>query len=221
MKKNDKQHICPECEGTNIKFGPVEIKFDRHTFSGKTYICKDCDNYLSSPKLEFQIEEWAKELGANFHQYQPVISKKIYQGLEELAGRHGVKPAVMAKILATIYLERSRTTVGYTELKKFIFNSQTFKKISGGEKYRISVPVKYEIYKEINEFTQVWELARETEVLVEAINFCITLVSFGDLLIEELQTEIKRLKELITLKETAPLFKEIIESDVRYIAKAA
>lgn len=221
MKKHQNHHVCPECESTNVKFGPIELKFDRHTFKGQTYVCKNCENYLSSPQFEKEIEEWAKGLGTNFHQYQPAISKEIYSGLEELSQEYGVKPAVMAKILTTVYLERSRNTKGYAGLKKFILNSRTFEKLSAGEKERISVPVKYEIYKEVNEFAQIWDLNRETEVFVEAINFCVILLCFSDMLIKELHIEIKKLKDLISVGENAPHIKEVIESDVRYIAKAA
>ncbi len=214
-------HLCPKCEGKNVKFGPIELKFDRHTFKGKTHICKDCDNYLTSPQFEKEIEEWAKGLAANFHQYQPTVAKEIYKGLEKLCQEHGVKPAVMAKILTTVYLERSKTIDGYAALKKFIFNSQTFVRLSSDEKERISIPVKYEIYREIREFAQIWGLKRETEVLAEAINFCIVLLCNSEDLTQELKLEIGKIKELISVQRQAPHIKEAIESDVRYIAKAA
>ncbi|MEK6624325.1 MAG: hypothetical protein AABY86_05120, partial [Bdellovibrionota bacterium] len=158
-------HTCPECEGRNVKSGPIELKFDRHIFKARTEVCRDCGNYLTSPQFEKKLEEWTKNLGANFHQYQPAVSKEIYEDLEKLSHQHGVKPAVMAKIITTVYLERSRTTEGYAALKKFIFDSNTFTKLDSGKKERISIPVKYEIYKEIQNFAQIWNLKSDTEVL--------------------------------------------------------
>ncbi|HAZ15020.1 MAG: hypothetical protein A2X86_22060 [Bdellovibrionales bacterium GWA2_49_15] len=65
------------------------------------------------------------------------------------------------------------------------------------------------------------EFERDTEVLAQAINFCIVVLRHSDDLGEEFKLEIRKRKEIVTVSNSAPHIKDVIESDVRYIAKAA
>ncbi|MCM2281068.1 MAG: hypothetical protein NDI61_04395 [Bdellovibrionaceae bacterium] len=157
-------------------FGPATIKVGDKEFTLETEYCQGCDSVGLTPDNFRQIDEWGNALPTNVAEFQPYLPTKIIAASERYAKQFGLKWAEFVKACTTFYL------VEMTKEKEFkILRSEVLAEgtdIFNSAKQKVYVPVRYRLFKQLQLFAEVWEL-HETNVIEEALLFCVTVLESG------------------------------------------
>lgn len=182
--------FCIYCKNNSLAFGKTEIKIGDKTIDINTTKCSKCHRFLISPKIQKEINNLALKKRINL---SPSFIKSTYNEIESLSNKFKLRKEEFINICTSFYILEVTKIKNFKTLRESIIKSN-YKK----NKIKIKTPLKYQLFKKINLFTNVFNLKNESKVMEEAINFCFRLLGNK----EELFNIDKRVKEelLISFK---------------------
>jgi len=193
---------CPNCEEKSVGLDKLEITFGKEVFSGKGYVCSNCNNYLRDRRLLNQINEWAEQFSEKkFIIFQPLLSDSIRDDLEQFAKSNNVGISVLARILTIIYVDSLVNKDYFGKIKKFADQSESFNTyIKQGKRKKLDVNFKFSTFKKIDLYSRVWNI-NNAQVIEEAVQHCLMVLCHSELLIQEIE-ETKQMQTEIQNKVT-------------------
>lgn len=165
--------FCIECENESVVFGETVIKVGEKEFSLKADHCVKCGSVYLSPENQQEIDKWGNELPTTVAEFQPYFAQSLIELSEQYSKQFGLKWAEFVKVCAAFYLAEMTKEKGFKEYRSEILGEaqQIFK----DAKKKTSVPVRYRLFKQLQLFSEAWDI-RESNVLEEAVLFCATLL---------------------------------------------
>ncbi|MGK5082466.1 hypothetical protein WDW37_04095 [Bdellovibrionota bacterium FG-1] len=193
-----KQRFCPHCEDdTNVIEKKVSIPVGAESFSIHTLVCKKCGHYALTPDLRKEMDQWGRSLTKNIVEPQPVFSEATHRFAEEMATQYGLKRVPFFRVLTAFYLNRVVNRDDFQELKKFCDAHAPRKLLDEGTRSKVSVPIRYLMYRKLQTFSEVWEISH-ARAIEEAVLFGLTVLSCKEANFEKLKTIADSLQQYIT-----------------------
>lgn len=194
MSKN----FCPHCEtGEHVAEKRVSIPVGNESFTTKTMTCKKCGRYELTPKIRKEMDEWGRALTKNIVEPQPIFSEATHRFAEEMATQYGLKRVPFFRVLTAFYLNRVINREDFQDLKKFCDSHAPRKLLDEGTRSKVSVPVRYLMYRKLQTFSEVWEIPH-AKVIEEAVLFGLTVLSCREENYEKLKTISDSLQQYIS-----------------------
>jgi hypothetical protein len=179
--------LCLSCESNSVVFGKTKIKVGRETFETEADHCITCKKVAISSKLQRQIEIWASQFTKSIVELQPYFAKAMYDKLELLANRFNLTKPEFMKICTTYYILEMTKAKNFKILRQDVL-SESKKKFKGVRK-KVSVPIKYQLFKRIRLYANMWNLEYEANVMEEAVEFCVVILDSQSAQIKESKKE--------------------------------
>jgi hypothetical protein len=171
------KRFCPYCEEEKqVVEKKISIPVGNETFSVKTSVCKKCGRYALTPEIRKKMDQWGKSLTKNIIEPQPVFSEAVHRFAEGMAGKHGLKRVPFFRVLTAFYLNRIVGREDFPELKKFCLEHASKKLLAEGARSKVSVPIRYLMFRKIQTFSEVWEIPA-AKAIEEAVIFGLTVLS--------------------------------------------
>jgi hypothetical protein len=184
-RKNKK--TCPHCEDdTNVAEKKISIPVGAETFTTKTFVCKKCGNYALTPDVRREMDNWGRKLTKNIVEPQPVFTEAAHQFAEEMAAQYGLKRVPFFRVLTAFYLNRIVNRVDFQELKHYCETHASQKFLSEGSRSKVSVPIRYLMYRKLQTFSEVWNVPH-AKAIEEAVLFGLTALSSKEENLEKLK----------------------------------
>ncbi len=171
------------CQSKSVVFGKTKIKVGREFFETNAEHCSICNKVAISPKLQKQIDEWALQFTKSIIEIQPFFSKKMSSRIEFYARSFNLNKSEFMKLCTAFYLLEMTRLKNFKTLRENIFIES--QKIFNGEKSKICVSIKYQLFKKITLYAEMWNLEYESNVMEEAVQFCIFILDNQSGMIEE------------------------------------
>lgn len=192
------KHICPHCEDdmTLIK-KKVSIPVGSESFSATTLVCKKCGRYELTPKIRKEMEEWGRSLTKSVVEPQPIFSETTHRFAEEMATQYGLKRVPFFRVLTAFYLNRVVNRDDFTELKNFCDEHAPRKLLEEGDRSKVSVPIRYLMYRKLQTFSEVWEIPH-AKAIEEAVLFGLTVLSLKEENFDKLKAIAESLQQFIS-----------------------
>ena len=165
--------FCPNCEKKAVVFGKTSLKVGDKDFPLEAEYCKNCGMVQLSSKNQDTIDQWGNSLATNIAEFQPYFSEAVLSISKEQADHYGLKWAEFVKVCTTFYLSEMTKEKSFSTVRKEILDEG--EKYSSGPKTKKAVPVRYRLFKQLQLFSEIWDI-RESNVIEEAILFCVTLL---------------------------------------------
>lgn len=166
--------LCLSCESNSVVFGKTKIKVGRETFETEADLCTKCKKIAISPKLQKQIDEWASQFTKSIVELQPYFSRIMYEKMELLANRFNLTKPEFMKICTTYYILEMTKVKNFKSLRKEVLAESKMK--SKGARKKVCVPIKYQLFKKIRLYADMWNLEYDANVMEEAVEFCIVIL---------------------------------------------
>ena len=166
--------FCMSCENDAVVFGKTKIKVGRETFETETEHCKKCKTVAISPKLQKDIDEWALQFTKSIVELQPYFTKGMANKIDFFANKFNLSKSELMKVCTTFYILEMTKIKNFKSLRIEVL-AETQKKYKG-ERTKICVPIKYQLFKKIGLYAEVWNLEYESNVMEEAVQFCMTVL---------------------------------------------
>ena len=101
------------------------------------------------------------------------------------------------RVLTAFYLNHVVNREDFQELKEYCEKHASKKLLDGGRKSKISVPIRYLMYRKLQTFSEVWNVPH-SKAIEEAVLFGLTVLSSESDNFEKLKVISKSLQEYIT-----------------------
>lgn len=196
-KKMDSKRFCPNCEDdTHVVEKKISIPVGSEAFTTKTFVCKKCGHYALTPAIRQEMDDWGRKLTKNIIEPQPIFTEAAHQFAEEMATQHGLKRVPFLRALTAFYLNHIVNRTDFQELKRYCEThiSQAF--LSEGTRSKISVPVRYLMFRKLQTFSEVWSVPH-AKVIEESVLFGLAALSFKEENLEKLKTIAESLQQYI------------------------
>lgn len=175
--------FCVSCETDSVAFGKTKIKVGRETFETEAKHCTKCKKVAISPKLQKQIDEWALQFTKSIVELQPYFTKGMSDRIESLAGKFSLSKAEFMKVCTTFYILEMTKIANFKALRdEVLAESQRRYK---GDRAKICIPIKYQLFKKIGLYANMWNLEYESNVMEEAVQFCVVVLDSHVARVEE------------------------------------
>jgi len=205
MKKIDKQgdtgiinRFCPHCEDeTSVVEKKVLIPVEVESFSSRSLVCKRCGRYALTPEIRREMDEWGRKLTKNIIEPQPLFTEAAHQFAEEMAAQYGLKRVPLFWVLTAFYLNRIVSRKDFQKLKKYCETHTSRKFLSEGPKSKVSVPIRYLMYRKLQTFSEVWDVPH-AKVIEEAVLFGLAVLSSEKENFEKLKSIAESLQQYIS-----------------------
>lgn len=202
IKKNknetvDIRRFCPFCEDDRkVVEKKVSIPVGSEAFVTKLFACEKCGRYALTPEIRDKMDEWGRKLTKNIIEPQPIFSEAVHKYAEELAMQYGLKRVAFFRVLTAFYLSRIVNRDDFEEIKQFCANHVSRKLMEEGKRSKISVPIRYLMYRKLQVFSDVWNIPH-AKVIEEAVVFGLTVLSCKEDNFEKLKTIVDSLQQYI------------------------
>jgi len=171
------KRFCPHCESnTHVVEKKISISVGIEAFLTRTNVCKKCGSYELTPQIRKEMDQWGRALTKNIIEPQPIFSEATHRFAEEMAMHYGIKRVPLFRVLTAFYLNRVVNREDFEELKKFCNHHPPRKLLEGGSRTKVSVPIRYLMYRKLQTFSEVWGLSH-AKVIEEACLFGLTVLS--------------------------------------------
>ncbi len=198
MTKKIEKRTCPVCEEeTEIVEKKISIPFGNESFTTKTLVCKRCGRYALTREIRKEMEAWGRKLSKNIVEPQPIFTEAAHQFAEELATQYGMKRVPFFRVLTTFYLNHVVNRDDFEELKTYWDTHVSHEFLSEGKRSKVSVPIRYLMYRRLQVFCQVWKTSHP-KAIEEAVLFGLAVLSSQKENFERLKTIAESLKQYIT-----------------------
>lgn len=163
--------FCISCETDSVVFGKTKIKVGRETFETEAEHCKKCNKVAITPGLQKKIDEWALQFIKSIVELQPYFTSDMHERIATLSHKYNLSKSEFMKACTAFYL------LEMTKLSNFkALRTEFLDKAKGkykGNRDKISIPIKYQLFKKVDLYTRVWKLDYDANVFEEAIAFCV------------------------------------------------
>jgi len=191
------KHYCPNCEtDTTVSEEKISIPMGKEVFTTKTAVCKKCKHYALTPKVRREMDEWGKTMMKNIIEPQPTFHKASHQFIEKMAAHFSMKKVPFIKALTVYYINHIVNRADLPELKKYFESHQSEKHLSGGDKSKETVPIRYLMYRKLQIFSEVRNVSH-SKAIEEAVLFGLMVLATDDDHFETLKTISQNLKQYI------------------------
>ncbi len=175
--------FCISCENDSVVFGKTKIKVGRETFETEAEHCKKCKTVAIGPKLQKEIDEWALQFTKSIVELQPYFTKGMADKIDFFANKFNLSKSELMKVCTTFYILEMTKIKNFKTLRTEVL-AEAQKKYKG-ERTKICVPIKYQLFKKVGLYAEVWNLEYESNVMEEAVQFCMTVLDNHVAKIEE------------------------------------
>ncbi len=183
MKKKVKKKVvntkrlCPHCEDdSDVTQKKVSIIVGSESFMTTTMVCEKCGSYALTPKIRKEMDEWGRKFTKNVIEPQPIFSESTHRFAEEMANQHGLKKVPLFRALTAFYLNHVVNLEDFQEIKNYCDKHPSRKLLNKGERSKVSVPIRYLLYRKIQIFSDVWKVPH-SKTIEEAVLFGLTALS--------------------------------------------
>lgn len=166
--------FCTSCESDSVVFGKTGIKVGREIFRTEAEHCKRCKIVAISPKLQKDIDEWAQQFTKSIVDLQPYFTRAMADRVEVFARKFSLSKSELMKVCTLFYILEMTKVKNFKTLRTQVLAGAR-KKYTGG-KTKICVPIKYQLFKKVRLYAEVWSLEYESNVMEEAVQFCVTVL---------------------------------------------
>lgn len=200
-KKSDAKEInhrvCPHCEeDTAVVEKRVSIPVGVEAFTTKTLVCKKCGLYALTPEVRREMDDWGRRFTKNIIEPQPIFAEAVHQFAEKMATQYGLKRVPFFRVLTAFYLNRVVNRKDFQELKNYCETHVSKKFLSEGDRSKVSVPIRYLMYRKLQTFSEVWGIPH-AKVIEEAVLFGLTVLSSEKENFEKLKAISESLRQYI------------------------
>jgi len=173
-REMDKMKFCISCENDSVVFGKVKIKVGREYFETEAEHCEKCGTFGMSPQIQKQMDEWAVRFIKSIAELQPYFTAEMMEKIASLSHRFSLNKAEFVKICTTFYVAEMTKVPNFKDLRSEVLAEvqERYK----GTRSKICVPIKYQLFKKIDLFGRVWNLEYDSNVMEEAVQFCVTVL---------------------------------------------
>ncbi|MDZ4677944.1 MAG: hypothetical protein SGI74_10620 [Oligoflexia bacterium] len=175
--------FCVACETDSVVFGKTKIKVGRETFKTEAEHCRKCKKVAISPKLQKEIDEWALQFTKSIVELQPYFTEGMADKIEFFSNKYNLSKSEFMKVCTTFYILEMTKIKNFKSLRTEVLAEA--KKKYKGERKKICVPIKYQLFKRIDLYARAWALEYESNVMEEAAQFCVTVLDSHVTKIEE------------------------------------
>lgn len=175
--------FCISCESDSVVFGKTKIKVGRETFETEAEHCKKCKTVAIGPQLQKEIDEWALQFTKSIVELQPYFTEGMADKIESFANKFNLSKAEFMKVCTTFYILEMTKIKNFKSLRTEVLAYA--QKKHKGERKKICVPIKYQLFKKADLYARVWKLEYESNVMEEAVQFCVTVLDNHVAKIEE------------------------------------
>ena len=191
MKNKD----CPHCEAKGtVSEQEISIPVGKETFKTNTYRCKKCDHYALTPKIRKEMDAWGNALGKNVVEPQPIFTQVQHEYADRLAAQFGITRGPFMKALVVYYLNHLVNQPNYSEIRALCEKHKSKDLMKDGEKSKISVPIKYQLYKKLQTYSEVWDVP-VAKAIEEAVIVGLTIFSTNNenyKILQDVAADLKR-----------------------------
>ncbi|MEK6628220.1 MAG: hypothetical protein AABY53_06305 [Bdellovibrionota bacterium] len=166
--------FCIYCETDSMVFGKTKIKVGRETFETEAEHCKKCKKVAISPKLQKEIDEWALQFTKSIFELQPYFTKDMTNKICFFANKFNLSKSELMKVCTTFYILEMTKIKNFKTLRIEVLAEA--QKKHRGDRTKICVPIKYQLFKKVGLYANVWNLEYESNVMEEAVQFCMTVL---------------------------------------------
>lgn len=173
-------NFCIDCEKSGtMKNKDIEIKVGREIFQANVPVCSNCGAYEITPEVQDEMDAWGAQFKRNFMAIQPRLSATAHAWLDEYALDKPLTKVEFIRIFTAFYLEDAVQMEDFEVMKKYLEKHENHKLLTEGKKIAISVPVRYEAYKLLETYAEVWDCT-PANAIEDAVLFCLSLKNLGD-----------------------------------------
>lgn len=174
---------CISCETNSVVFGKTKIKVGRETFETEAEHCTKCKKVAVDSELQKKIDEWAMQFTKSFIELQPYFTTDMHDRISVISNQFSLSKSEFMKACTTFYLMRMTGVPNFKTIRSDVLKKAAAK--YKGDRDKICVPIKYQLFKKINFYTLVWKLDYDANVFEEAVQFCVTILDDHDATIQE------------------------------------
>lgn len=164
-------------------FGKTKIKVGRETFETEAEHCKKSKKVAISPKLQKEIDTWALQFTKSIVELQPYFTKDMANKIYYFANKFNLSKSELMKVCTTFYILEMTKIKNFKILRIEIL--AVAQKKYKADSTKICVPIKYQLFKKVSLYANVWNLEYESNVMEEAVQFCMTVLDNHIAKIEE------------------------------------
>ena len=189
--------FCLNCEkNTGIAEKKISIPIGNESFRVVTEVCPQCGYYALTPKILREMDEWGMSLKKNIVEPQPFFTKAAHDFAEEIASQYGLKKVPLIRALTTYYLNHIVNRKDFQDIKKYCDHHEAKRLLEKDKKSKVSVPIRYLMYKKLQSFCEVWEIPH-AKALEEATLFGLVLLTHEGKNFEKLKNIAASLEQYI------------------------
>lgn len=165
---------CLNCEKDTVSFGDVRINVGSKVFETKANRCVECGFFEKTPKLQKEIDAWGLSNSSSIMEFQPYFASDLIESVNALCERFNMKRTEFIKVCTAFYLSVLTQESNFKDLRKTALEKAD--KVFQGQKEKVNIQVKYNLFKKIDLFTRAWKLEYSSHVIEEAVRFCVLTI---------------------------------------------